>query len=282
MVYRISAFLRKQRLKALVIFLSLLVLTVFLLPYLNMAFTSVKPAPEVFRVPPKFLPSSLHLGSYLRMVDYLPFTLYLRNSIVIALLSTFSSVILGTMGAYSFSRYAFPLRNTFFLMTLCTKMIPQVVIGVPIYIFLRNIRLMDNILALILVYTAFNLPFVIWLMRSFFEGVPFEIDEAAKIDGCSRTGIFIRIILPLSSPGLATTAIFCFMYSWNEFLFALLLTSSKAKTMPVGISEFITIWSIEWGPMAATAVSFTIPVLVFSLFVQKYIVTGMTLGAVKG
>jgi multiple sugar transport system permease protein len=186
------------------------------------------------------------------------------------------------MAAYSFSRYAFPLRNIFFLLTLCTKMIPQVVIGIPIYMLLKEVRLMDSVVSLILVYTAFNLPFVIWLMRSFFDGVPFEIDEAAKMDGCSRFGIFAKVVIPISAPGLATSAIFCFMFSWNEFLFALLLTASKAKTMPVGISEFITIWSIEWGPMAATAVSFTIPVLLFSLFVQKYIVTGMTLGAVKG
>lgn len=274
--------MKKRYAQAAVILASLMVLTVFLLPYLNMAFTSLKPAPEVFRVPPRFLPSSIRFGSYARMVDYLPFTLYLRNSLTVALLSTFISVFVGAFGAYSFSRYVFPFRNFFFLLTLCTRMIPQIVIGVPIYIFFRKLGFIDNILSLVLVNTAFNIPFVIWLMRSFLEGVPGEIDEAAQIDGCSRISTFIRIILPISAPGLATTAIFCFMYSWNEFLFALLLTASKAKTMPVGISEFITIWSIEWGPMAATAVSFSIPVIVFSLFVQRYMVTGLTLGAVKG
>ena len=229
-MYNLRAFLSKQTTRAAVITLSIIVLIVFLLPYLNMAFTSLKPATEVFRVPPSFFPSAISLHSYLRMLDYLPFTLYLRNSVVVALLSTLASVVLGSMAAYSFSRYAFPFRNIFFLLTLCTKMIPQVVIGIPIYMLLKEVRLMDSVVSLILVYTAFNLPFVIWLMRSFFDGVPSEIDEAAKMDGCSRFGIFAKVVIPISAPGLATSAIFCFMFSWNKFFFALLLTASKAKT----------------------------------------------------
>lgn len=272
----------KQIRTILVVSTSLLVLAVFLLPYLNIALTSFKPAQEVFRVPPTFLPSAVSLRSYSRMLEYLPFFQYLRNSLLIAFASTALSLIVGCAGAYGFSRYAFPLSKIFFMMTLCTKMFPFIVIGIPIYLFMRRLGLIDTHVALVLTYSAINLPFVIWLMTGFFEGVPWELEEAAKIDGCGRLATFARIVLPLSAPGLATTAIFCFMLAWNEFLFALLLTASNAKTMPVGICEFITVWSIEWGPMSATAVSYTIPILAFSLFVQKHIVAGMTLGAVKG
>jgi multiple sugar transport system permease protein len=258
------------------------VMMAFLLPYLNMALTSLKPPQEVFTVPPYFLPSRLSIRNYLRMVEYLPFWHYLRNSLIVTVASTILSTVIGTMGGYSFARYGFPLRKLLLLLTILAKMIPLIVIAVPVYLLMRTLRLGDTLIGLILVYTSINLPFVIWLMTGFFAGLPREMEEAGLIDGCGRLGIFARIIIPIAAPGVATTAIFSFMFGWNEFLFALLLTASKAKTMPVGISEFITVFSIEWGPMAATAVSFTVPILIFSLFVQRHIVTGMTLGAVKG
>jgi multiple sugar transport system permease protein len=261
---------------------SFAVMMAFLLPYLNMALTSLKPPQEVFTVPPYFLPSRLSIRNYFRMIEYLPFGLYLRNSLIVTIFSTILSTTIGTMGGYSFARYGFPLRRMLLLLTILTKMIPLIVIGVPVYLLMRSLHLGDTLAGLILVYTSVNLPFVIWLMTGFFAGLPREMEEAGLIDGCGRLGIFTRIIIPIAAPGVATTAIFSFMFGWNEFLFALLLTATKAKTMPVGISEFITVFSIEWGPMSATAVCFTIPILIFSLFVQRHIVTGMTLGAVKG
>ena len=160
-------------------------------------------------------------------------------------------------------------------------MVPMISIAIPMYMIINDMGLIDTKLALILVYTSINVPFAIWMMIGFFDGISRELDEAARIDGCSRLGAFLRIILPVSLPGLATTAIFTFMLAWNDFLFALLLTSTNTKTATVGISQFLTAYNLDLGPMTAAAITFSLPVMLFSLLVQRYIVSGMTLGAVK-
>jgi multiple sugar transport system permease protein len=162
-------------------------------------------------------------------------------------------------------------------------MLPPIVTIVPLFLMLREVGLINSLVGLAIVYTGFNLPFVIWMMRGFFQEVPKEIEEAALLDGESRVGALWRIVLPLVRPGLAATAVFCLIVAWNEFLFALILTQTEAAmTLPVGIASRVTQYEIKWGAMSAAGVVAMIPVLVFASAVQKYLVRGLSLGAVKG
>ena len=162
-------------------------------------------------------------------------------------------------------------------------MFPAIVTAVPLFLIMRALWLVNTRLSLIVVYTSLNLPFVVWMMRGFFAEVPRDLEEAAMVDGDSRMGAFWRVVLPLVAPGLAATAVFCLIVSWNEFLFALVLTQTdEAMTLPVGIAGRVTQYGIKWGAMSAAAVVAMVPILVFALSVQKYLVRGLSLGAVKG
>jgi multiple sugar transport system permease protein len=160
-------------------------------------------------------------------------------------------------------------------------MMPPVAGIIPIYILMKNLRLLDTVWCLIFAYLTFNLPFVIWMLKGFFEEIPREIEESALIDGCSEFGVYLKIALPLIAPGLAATAILAFIFSWNEFLFALILTGTKAVTLPVGIIGFMKETGINWGYMTAGGVLALIPVLLFVMFVQRHLVKGLTMGALK-
>lgn len=253
----------------------------FLGPYLYLLLTSLKPSAEAVTVPPTLWPSKFSIENYRKMFDYLPIGKYFLNSLITAGASTILSVFFGAMAAYGISRFSSITGSYFLLFTLVIRMVPMISIAIPMYMIVKSMGLIDTHFALILVYTSLNVPFAIWLMIGFFDSVPKEFDEAARVDGCSWIGAFIRIILPVSLPGLATTAIFTFMLAWNDFLFSLLMTSTNAKTATVGISEFLTAYNLDLGPMTAAAISFSLPVMIFSFFVQRYIVSGMTLGAVK-
>ncbi|HZI47308.1 MAG TPA: carbohydrate ABC transporter permease, partial [Pyrinomonadaceae bacterium] len=162
-------------------------------------------------------------------------------------------------------------------------MMPAIVTAVPLFLIMRDLHLVNTRLSLVIVYTAFNLPFVVWMMRGFFAEVPRDLEEAAMVDGDSRLGAFRRVVLPLVTPGLAATAVFCLIVSWNEFLFALVFTQTDdAMTLPVGIAGRVTQYGIKWGAMSAAAVVAIVPILAFALAVQKYLVRGLSLGAVKG
>jgi multiple sugar transport system permease protein len=165
---------------------------------------------------------------------------------------------------------------------LLVRMVPAVVLVIPIYTLWRGLGLLDTHLGLILAYLSFNLPFVIWMMRGFFVDIPVEIEEAALIDGCSRLSALVRVILPLAAPGIAATSIFALLLAWNEFLFAVLLTADKAKTLTPAILNYVTDRAILWGNLYAAASIVLLPVLVFSLLVQRHLARGLTGGAVKG
>ncbi|OIJ17998.1 sugar ABC transporter permease [Anaerobacillus alkalidiazotrophicus] len=253
----------------------------FISPYIYIVLTSIKPSSDAISPSPTFFPRELSLENYVTMFNQMPIVKYFFNSFITASVSTILAVFLGALAAYGLSRFSSKTGNIFLLLTLCVRMIPMISIAIPMYIIINGMGLIDTRLALIITYTAINVPFAIWLMIGFFNNIPKEFDEAARIDGCNIFTAFIKVILPVSLPGLATAAIFCFMLAWNDFLFALLLTSTKAKTATVGISEFLTAYNLDLGPMTAAAVSFSLPVMVFSILVQRYIVSGMTLGAVK-
>jgi multiple sugar transport system permease protein len=210
---------------------------------------------------------------------------YLLTSAIVAVASTACALIIGTLAAYALARFELPwrLNRRLSLWILSTRMFPAIVTAVPLFLMMRDLRLLNTRASLIIVYTGFNLPFVVWMMRGFFADLPRDLEEAALVDGDSRLGALVRVVLPLVTPGLAATAVFCLIVSWNEFLFALVLTQTDAAmTLPVGIAGRVTQYEIKWGVMSAAASVAIIPILVFALSVQKYLVRGLSMGAVKG
>ena len=207
------------------------------------------------------------------------------NSLLVAVGSTVCALFIGTLAAYSLARFRLPakLDHKLALWILSTRMFPAIVTVVPLFLIMRDLRLVNTRLSLVIVYTAFNLPFVVWMMRGFFAEIPRDLEEAAMVDGDSRLGALRRVVLPLVTPGLAATAVFCLIVSWNEFLFGLVLTQTDdAITLPVGIAGRVTQYGIKWGAMSAAAVVALVPILAFAISVQKYLVRGLSLGAVKG
>jgi multiple sugar transport system permease protein len=262
--------------------ISIIFLLVWLFPYLYLIFSSFKPKAEVVSIPPRFFPSVFSIENFTVLFGRLPVLQYIGNSLICAVASTIIAVILGSLSAYAIARSGNRVSMSLVILVLCLKMIPTSSIAVPIYEIITDFSLYDTKFALIIVYAAINMPFVIWTMMSFYEGIPTTLDEAACIDGANNLTTFRRIILPICAPGLATSGIFTLFLAWNDFLLALLLTSMKAKTFTVGLSEFLSAYSMDLGPMCAGALLFSFPVMVLSMAAQKYIIRGMTAGAVKG
>jgi multiple sugar transport system permease protein len=246
---------------------------------------SLKREVDQFANPPRWLFFPPTLEHYYDAFVARSFVQYLFTSALVAIASTGCALIIGTLAAYSLARFELPWRldRKLSLWILSTRMFPAIVTAVPLFLMMRDLGLLDTKLSLIIVYTGFNLPFVIWMMRGFFAEVPRDLEEAAMVDGDSRMGALWRVVLPLVAPGLAATAVFCLIVSWNEFLFALVLTQTdEAMTLPVGIAGRVTQYEIKWGVMSAAGVVAIIPILAFAIAVQRYLVRGLSLGAVKG
>jgi multiple sugar transport system permease protein len=256
-----------------------------LAPVYWMITISFKHEVDQFAVPPAWFRFPLTSEHYVDAFVTRSFGSYLLNSTIVALASTACALVLGTLAAYSLARFRLPYRldRKLALWILSTRMFPAIVTVVPLFLIMRDLRLLNTQFALIIVYTAFNLPFVVWMMRGFFAELPRDLEEAAMVDGDSRLGAFWRVILPLVAPGLAATAVFCLIVSWNEFLLALVLTQTDAAmTLPVGIAGRVTQYEIKLGVMSAAGVVAMLPILIFAMSVQKYLVRGLSLGAVKG
>lgn len=277
---------RRSRLARLVIYAALVCAVVAALaPVYWMLTISLKSEVDQFASPPRWLSFSPTLAHYGDAFLSRSFGQYLATSATVAVLSTLGSVTLGTFAAYGLARFPMPakLGQRLSLWILSTRMFPPIVSAVPLFLMMRDLRLLNTMAALVIVYTAFNLPFVVWMMRGFFQELPRELEEAAMVDGDSRLGALFRIILPLVVPGLAATAVFCLIMSWNEFLLALVLTQTDAAmTLPVGIAGRVTQYEIKWGVMSAAGVVAMLPILIFAMAVQRYLVRGLSLGAVKG
>ena len=261
------------------------VFLVIAFPIYWMLTISLKTEVEQFASPPPWFSFTPTLEHFYDAFATRSFGQYLITSAVVAIASTTSALIIGTLAAYSLARFRLPysLDNKLSLWILSTRMFPAIVTAVPLFLMMRDLRLLNTRLALVIVYTAFNLPFVVWMMRGFFAELPRDLEEAALVDGDSRIGALWRVVLPLVAPGLAATAVFCLIVSWNEFLFALVLTQTDAAmTLPVGIAGRVTQYEIKWGVMSAAGTVAIVPILVFALAVQKYLVRGLSLGAVKG
>ncbi len=264
----------------LLIIASIAVFFVILLPPFLLVLTSIKTELDALSFPPKWIFQPT-LQNYSEIFDTSPLAAYGVNSLIVASLNTAICLVIGSLAAYGLARFRFKGSEDLAFWFLSVRMMPPVAGIIPIYILMKNLRLLDTVWCLIIAYLTFNLPFVIWMLKGFFEEIPREIEESALIDGCSEFGVYLKIALPLIAPGLAATAILAFIFSWNEFLFALILTGTKAVTLPVGIIGFMKETGINWGYMTAGGVLALIPVLLFVMFVQRHLVKGLTMGALK-
>jgi len=253
---------------------------VWLFPVIWMFVTSVKTQVQTFRIPPVWIFTPVY-QNYSDLFFASNIQKYLINGLVIASTSTAICLVLGSFAAFTLTRFRIRGREDIAFWMLSTRMFPPIASAIPLYLLLRQFGLLDTHLGLIIVYLSLNLGFATWMMRGFFRELPVELEESAMIDGCSRYGAFFRVVLPLSAPGLAATAILCFIFAWNEFLFALLFTGRNAKTMPVVLAGFITQTGIRWGALTAAGALTAIPTIILACFAQKYIVRGLTLGAIK-
>jgi multiple sugar transport system permease protein len=264
---------------------SYLVVALFLIgvlvPIVVVLVNSLKTPTDIFSRDPSIFFSPT-LDNYAKVFGQLDFARNLLNSGVVAIGSTLLSLVLGVPFAYALARLPVRGREWWARMILFSRMVPAVALVVPMFVIFQQLHLTGSYLALILAHTSFNLPIVIWMMRSFFEDLPPELEEAALVDGSSRFGAFVRVALPLASPGMAATAVLCLLFSWNEFLFALVLSGSSTKTVPIGVSSFIGTVSVDWGGSSAAAIVALVPIFVLGLAAQRFLVRGLTFGGVKG
>ncbi|NLJ37503.1 MAG: carbohydrate ABC transporter permease [Candidatus Atribacteria bacterium] len=257
-----------------------IVIIVALLPVIWLLMTSFKKPVDVYAMPPKIIFSPT-LENYVTLFVERNFLHYLKNSIVVSFFATFICVFLGALVSYVLSRYRIKKKENIAFWFLSLRMLPPIAVILPYYLLFRNLGLLDSRTALILVDITITLPFSVWMMKGFFEEVPIEYEEAAMVDGCTRFQSFLRIILPLVRPGLAATAVFSLIFTWNEFLFALILSGEGAKTLPVGVTGFVTFEGIKWGLLAAGGIFIIAPILIASLFIQKNLIRGLTFGGIK-
>jgi ABC-type glycerol-3-phosphate transport system permease component len=259
-----------------------LAMTYLLAPFGWMIITSLLPAANLKQMPPNVDIGAARLDRYSELLSDRTFLLPMYNSLVVASSTTVVCILLGSLAAYGIARFRFPARRSILLAMLVTQMLPAIVLAVPLFLILRQMRWLDTQQGLILTYTAFILPLVVWILTGFFEDIPTSLERAARIDGCSRSQAMIRIIMPLSANGLAATAIFAFITAWSDFFLALVLTVDAAVTLPVRTAQFQGLFALDYRSAATAGVITTIPVLLLALAFQKWIVRGLTEGAVKG
>ncbi len=258
--------------------LVLLVVGFFLLPFVWMVLSSFKTALQIIELPPPivFRPT---LRNYVNVFATQNFAQYFWNSLVIGVGSTGLGLVLGLPAAYSIARHK---QRGLALAILMARIVPGITFLIPLFILFRALGLVDTYLSLILTHLLVGLPFIVWVMVPFFEAIPLSLEEAARVDGASMLQVVLRVVLPISGPGIVTASILAFVFSWNNFMFSIVLATNRTKTLPVAIYNFISYAQIDWGGLMAAAVVITLPVLVLALLTQRYVVRGLTAGAVKG
>lgn len=283
--------IRKIFNKLLLFLLSIPVLLFIFLPVLWLFSASLSTQVELFSVPTHWIPQHPTFQNYLdiffpsQAASSVPrtFAVSLLNSIKIASSVTLISITLGSLAAYTLVRIPFKYNRTIQISILGTRMIPEVSLVIPLFILASSLQLLNKPIVLIIAYMSFAMPFAIWLMAAFFQTVPIELEEAARLDGCTRLGILFRVVIPISVPGLISTVMFVFLLAWDEFFYALIFTSTlAAKTAPVAIAEFVGRYVVNITGMMAGGILAALPPVFLALVFQRYIVSGMTAGAVKG
>lgn len=270
--------------------LTFLILTIGAAPAIWIIFTAFRPAAEVNTTPPIWIPRRLTLEAFANLFGLnptyatgIPVREYMANSLTVAILSTVISIALGTMAGYAFSRFEFRGHTFVFLFIMLTRSVPGIALGLPLFLLMNRLKLVDTTHGLAFVYVAINTPFTVWLMDGFFRQIPRELDEAAYIDGCGHWSAFWRIDLPLALPGMSAASIFAFLAAWNEYQIASLMTKTpNAKTFPVGLFDFTSQFTVDWRGMCAMSVLMMVPAIVFVILTQRSLVRGLTFGAIKG
>ena len=261
-----------------------LVLLIFAaFPFFWMISTAFKPLREIFAYPPYFFPKDSTLANFVRLFEQTRFLTYFKNSVIVSTSAVVVTMIIATAGAYSLTRFRYYGRERIASLILFTYMFAPIMIIIPFYVLIRKIGIANTHFALIMAYTAFCLPFNIWLLKAFFQSIPIVLEEAALTDGAGRIQAIIHVVFPLALPGIIATGIFTFILAWNDYIFVrILITSDELKTLSVGIADLYNATVIDWGMIMSGGMMITIPVLVFFTFIQRNLIAGWGAGAVKG
>ena len=258
----------------------LIVLIVCVFPFYWMVAASLKPQPAILSSTPQFFFEPT-LQNYVDAFGKFDILKSLKNSLFVALVTVVLSLVLGTPAAYAIARFDFKGKRDIWFWFISNRMLSPIVVALPFFLIARNLKLLDTPWALILIYLTFNVPIVVWICADQFRNIPKELDEAATLEGYNSFSIFWRVGLPLAMPAIAVSAIFSFIFSWNELLYALILTRSDAKTAPVVATSFMSGYELPWGQIMATGTIVALPVIVFSMIVSRQLVRGLTAGAIK-
>ncbi|MFE9170454.1 carbohydrate ABC transporter permease [Streptomyces kebangsaanensis] len=262
--------------------LGLLVFVTAGFPLYWMLNTAFKPAKDAIDPDPSLLPTGLTLSNFRRALDIADFWGSAGRSLVVSLSVVAIGMVVGMLAALAISRFAFRGRKVVIVGILAVQMVPLVAMIIPVFLLLNDLKQYDKLTGLIITYLTFILPFTVWMLRGFIVNIPRELEEAAMVDGCSRTGAFVRVVFPLLAPGLVATSVYGFIQAWNEYLYALMLLSQERQTATVWLANFTTKHGTEYAPMMAGATMMAVPIVVLFLLVQRKMAAGLTAGAVKG
>ena len=251
-------------------------------PALNVLSVSLRPGNQLRSTDLSIIPADWSLHNYVALFTQQSFLRWMGNSLFVSAVVTLTGVALASIGGYAFSRFRFVGRQSLLVAILTTQMFPATMLLLPLYILVARLHLLDTYLGLMIFYTSTALPFCIWQMKGFYDTIPISLEDAARVDGCSRTEVFWRVTLPLAVPGLVITALFSFMTAWSEYIVAAqVMQDEEMFTLPLGLKSFQANMSTEWGLYAAAAILVSLPVIVVFLLLSKYLVSGLTLGSVK-
>ncbi len=274
---------RRNRQRLVANAIGLVVLAVMLFPVYWMIATSFKPGRDILRFDPKWWPSPWTLDNFSDAIHRPYFTDNVKNSAIVVGVVVALSLVIGFLAALAIARFRFYGRRAFIVVIIGVQMIPATALIIPLYVLLARANQVDRLSGVIVTYLTFVLPFTVWTLRGFVMGIPPELEEAAMVDGCTRFGAFLRILLPLIVPGLVATSIFAFVQAWNEFIFAyVILASQENQTLTVWLASFTTSRGTDWGPLMAAATLTSLPVVIFFALVQRRVAFGLTAGAVRG
>lgn len=274
--------MKSKNILTLITYIFLICIGLFLtFPFIWMIITSLKTNTELYSADFSFFVKDVVFDSYKKVLSLPEFRNGIINSFIVATITSITSLIISALAAYAFSRFRFYGKNFLLSSFLSINMFPAVLLLIPLFTIMKILNLTNSIFSLILSYSTFTIPFSIWLLSSYLNEIPKSLDEAAMIDGCNRLEAFLKIILPLMQPGIVATGVYIFITSWNEFVFASMLTNSQTRTLPVVIQNFVGQFNIQWGLLTAGGVISIIPTLIIFSIMQKKLISGLTAGSVK-